>query len=87
MDSCGTGGGSSDWYMPGGFSFHLGERADARMREEASKRGINITSRSKSLSPQMIDEFQMIIAMDQDNRDTILEAACYVRQQMILSLL
>lgn len=24
IDSCGTGGGSSDWYLPGGFSYHEG---------------------------------------------------------------
>jgi hypothetical protein len=24
IDSCGTGGGSPDWYMPGGFSYHEG---------------------------------------------------------------
>ncbi len=70
--------------MPGGFSFHLGERADGRMREMASKRGIDITSRSKPLSSEMLDDFQLIIAMDQDNREIILEAARYVRQQIII---
>lgn len=24
IDSCGTGGGSPDWYLPGGFSYHEG---------------------------------------------------------------
>ncbi len=85
VESCGTGGGSSDWYMPGGFSYHLGDRADSRMRKEASKRFIDITSRSYPLTASMIDEFQMIIAMDQDNHDTILEAARYVRCHMLLS--
>ncbi len=73
--------------MPGGFSFHLGDRADSRMREEASKRGINIISRSNPLTSKMIDEFQIIIAMDQENHETILEAARYVRRQMLLSLI
>ena len=31
IDSCGTGGGSSNWFQLGGFSYHEGERPDARM--------------------------------------------------------
>lgn len=27
IDSCGTGGGSDDWYLPGGFSYHEGAHA------------------------------------------------------------
>lgn len=31
IDSCGTGGGSSNWYLPNGFSYHEGDPADPRM--------------------------------------------------------
>lgn len=30
IDSCGTGGGSPDWYLPGGFSYHEGALPYAR---------------------------------------------------------
>lgn len=45
IDSCGTGGGSSDWYLPGGFSYHEGDAADPRMTATASRRGVKLTSR------------------------------------------
>lgn len=32
IDSCGTGGGSGNWWQKGGFSYHEGEAADARVR-------------------------------------------------------
>jgi hypothetical protein len=31
IDSCGTGGGAPDWYLPGGYSYHEGDAADRRM--------------------------------------------------------
>lgn len=49
IDSCGTGGGSDDWYMDGGFSYHVGDPADPRMRAAAEERGITLRSRSRPL--------------------------------------
>lgn len=32
IDSCGTGGGSPDWYTERGWSYHEGDAADSRVR-------------------------------------------------------
>ncbi|PXF48750.1 hypothetical protein BWQ96_01602 [Gracilariopsis chorda] len=71
VDSCGTGGGSSNWYKEGGFSYHEGDLADPRMREAASKRGLNLQSRSRPLARQDFDDFEIIIAMDRANLQAI----------------
>ncbi|MCB9062760.1 MAG: low molecular weight phosphotyrosine protein phosphatase [Halobacteriovoraceae bacterium] len=55
VDSAGTSG------------LHTGEKADARMREIAKKRGINITSISRKLSENDLFAFDKIIAMDKSN--------------------
>lgn len=63
IDSCGTGGGSPDWYREGGWSYHEGDAADARMRDHALRRGITLTSRSRPLTPQDLTTFDFIVAM------------------------
>lgn len=63
IDSCGTGGGSPDWYREGGWSYHEGDAADGRMRDHASRRGISLTSRSRPLTPQDLTTFDNIVAM------------------------
>ena len=74
VDSCGTGGGSSDWYRPGGSSYHEGEPADARMAAAAAARGVRLTSRSRPLAPTDIDTFNHIVCMDPDNSAAVLRA-------------
>ena len=44
IDSCGTGGGSPDWYMEGGFSYHEGDAADPRMTRWAGRGGARQTN-------------------------------------------
>ena len=56
IDSAGTSG------------WHEGSRADSRSREAASRRGIDITSRSRQFLPTDFDRFDYVIAMDADNR-------------------
>lgn len=75
IDSCGTGGGNSRWYEVGGWSYHEGEKADARMTKEAKKRGILLTSRARTLTQQDIEDFDYIICMEDKNRNAVLEAA------------
>ncbi|CAI5701162.1 hypothetical protein KXD40_004262 [Peronospora effusa] len=75
IDSCGTGGGNTNWYSVNGWSYHEGDRADSRMTKEATKRGYNMTSRSRPLKQQDIDTFDYIICMDENNKDAVLEAA------------
>ena len=71
VDSCGTGGGSPNWYMEGGFSYHRGDSADSRMTQAASKRGLNVDSVSRPLCPEDFDKFDIIIAMDSSNVHSI----------------
>jgi protein-tyrosine phosphatase len=55
IDSAGTG------------SWHVGELADPRTREAASKRGYDLTHRARQLTIADFDRFDLIIAMDRDN--------------------
>lgn len=71
VDSCGTGGGSPNWYMEGGFSYHRGDNADSRMTQAANKRGLNVDSVSRPLCPEDFDKFDIIIAMDSNNIESI----------------
>ena len=51
----------------GTSSYHIGEPADKRMRAAASGRGIEVTSRSRMVSPRDFSRFDVLVAMDQDN--------------------
>jgi len=57
IDSCGTGG------------WHAGERADKRMRVAASRRGVDISSRARQVTPADLTDFDHILCMDDDNLD------------------
>ena len=59
LDSAGTG------------SWHVGELADARMRQAASRRGIPITSRARTVVPDDFNDFDVILAMDASNLATL----------------
>ncbi len=55
VDSAGTG------------SWHIGKKADSRMRIAAERRDINILSRARQISSKDFDEFNYILAMDDSN--------------------
>ena len=55
VDSAGTG------------SWHIGKKADSRMRIAAEKRDINILSRARQITIKDFDEFNYILAMDDSN--------------------
>jgi protein-tyrosine phosphatase len=60
----------------GTSGFHAGERADARMREHAKRRGYELLSRSRGVIPhQDFDEFDLILAMDQSNFENLTQMA------------
>jgi protein-tyrosine phosphatase len=60
----------------GTSAWHEGERADARMRKHARERGYNITSVSRAFNEKKdFDEFDMIIAMDDNNFYNLKELA------------
>ncbi|CAM9743412.1 unnamed protein product [Chrysoparadoxa australica] len=75
IDSCGTGGGSGNWYEVGGMSFHEGESSDARMTKAAAKRGIKLTSISRPLNAKDLEKFDLIVGMDGANERAVLEAS------------
>lgn len=51
----------------GTSAWHAGDKADARMRRHAKKRGIELTSISRKFVMEDFDRFDYIIAMDQEN--------------------
>lgn len=51
----------------GTSAYHAGDKADARMRLHAKKRGIELTSISRQFIREDFDDFDYIIAMDQEN--------------------
>ena len=55
VDSAGTG------------SWHIGKRADKRMRIAAKKRGVEILSKARQINIKDFEKFNYIIAMDNSN--------------------
>ena len=55
VDSAGTGG------------WHVGRRADERMRAAAARRGIELTSRARQIDLADLHSFDHIVTMDADN--------------------
>ncbi len=51
----------------GTIDYHRGKPADPRMRAAASRRGYTLTSLSRQVIPEDLDEFNLIVAMDRDN--------------------
>jgi len=48
-------------------AWHVGEPADARMREAALRREVTLTSRARQVQPHDFEHFDYIIAMDASN--------------------
>ncbi len=59
VDSAGTG------------SWHIGKKADTRMRIAAQKRGLKISSRARQINDSDFEQFNYIIAMDDSNFENI----------------
>ena len=55
VDSAGTG------------SWHIGKKADARMRISAERRGLNILSTARQINTKDFENFKYILAMDNSN--------------------
>ncbi len=47
--------------------YHVGERADPRMRDAAARRGYTLTSISRQFIFEDFDRFDLIVAMDRKN--------------------
>ena len=63
IDSAGIGG------------WHVGAKADDRMRAAATRRGYELTSRARQLADHDFEHFDRIVAMDHDNLSA-LRARC-----------
>ena len=60
IDSCGT------------SAFHVGNPPDTRMQETAYNHGVLLTSKARQLQPSDLNEFDYILAMDNQNlKDTL----------------
>lgn len=51
----------------GTIGYHSGNPADPRMCEAAARRGYELTSTSRQVTPEDPEEFDLIVAMDRDN--------------------
>lgn len=51
----------------GTIGYHVGEPADSRMRAAAQRRGYQLDSRARRLAASDFLEFDLIVAMDEDN--------------------
>lgn len=60
VDSAGTG------------AWHTGNQADPRSREEGANRGYDLLSRARQIKTADSDAFDLIICMDEDNRQNAL---------------
>ena len=60
VDSAGTG------------SWHIGKKADSRMRLAAKDRGINITSKARQISKNDFQTFNYILTMDDSNYQNVM---------------
>lgn len=59
----------------GTIGYHAGEAADSRMREHGSRRGYQLLSRSRKVTPEDFEDFDLIFAMDDDNQRDLLALA------------
>lgn len=51
----------------GTHGYHVGDLADPRMREAASHRGYELTSRARRVTEDDLQDFDLVIAMDREN--------------------
>ena len=71
VDSAGTG------------AWHVGERADARMRQAAARRGIEIRSVARQVTRTDFEDFDWILAMDASNLEALHRMAPSARRARV----
>jgi len=59
IDSAGTG------------AWHVGETPDSRARSIAQQHGVELSSRARQVTPEDLDHFDHVIAMDRDNLQSL----------------
>ncbi|MGB0420563.1 MAG: low molecular weight protein-tyrosine-phosphatase [Limisphaerales bacterium] len=56
----------------GTIDYHRGQPADARMRTAALKRGYELQSKARQVTPEDLETFDLVLTMDEDNRRDVL---------------
>ena len=65
----------------GTSAWHEGEKADRRMRQTAKTRGYELTSLARRVKSSDFDNFDYLIAMDDQNYDDLREKATDIKQK------
>jgi len=65
----------------GTIGYHAGELPDSRMRMHAAKRGYSLVSRSRRVTRQDFNTFDLIVAMDDANYDDLCDMATTVDEK------
>lgn len=71
----------------GTSAYHVGETPDARMRQVARDHGLMYTGRAKQFQHEDFDDFDLIIAMDTENRDVLKRMAASQDQERKIRLM
>ena len=74
VDSAGTG------------SWHIGKKADSRMLQAASQRGIDITSRARQINLNDFKKFDLILTMDNSNLDDVQKIARQLTHSKLIEI-
>jgi protein-tyrosine phosphatase len=75
VDSAGTG------------AWHVGEQPDERMRRVAKQRGFQYDGRARKFKKNDLEYFDLVVAMDGDNRSHLLSLARTAKQRAKIRLL
>ena len=75
VDSAGTG------------AWHVGEYPDSRMRRVAAQRGFQYDGRARQFQREDLDNFDLIIAMDVENRSNLMKLTRTAEQRAKIRLL
>ncbi|WP_319417065.1 low molecular weight protein-tyrosine-phosphatase [Marispirochaeta aestuarii] len=59
----------------GTIAYHVGEPADSRMRQELASHGIKSISRAEQFIPEDFSRYDIILAMDRTNYESLKEMA------------
>lgn len=55
----------------GTSNYHIGESPDRRMTQAARQQGITLSGKARQFDPQDFQDFDLILAMDQENYQTL----------------
>lgn len=71
----------------GTSAFHVGEVPDGRMRSVARERGLFYSGKARQFTKNDFDDFDLILAMDQENKEVLSSLAVTDQQRQKIRLL